>query len=326
MPITFTQVREGDLIIADHFNTLVVSIVNKVNELESRVILLEAGSQGPGGTIPATGVIEVHYKDSPRGIQLALGDTDWYPHTFSIVNNTTQTLTILLSKTVRAARGDWSNSVEILDLSGNLINDISLASGASQDVTVAVKLPSGMFLDDQVTLIVNANVGPPHNKQSLPCELLMTVANAPGEPVTNSVRFTQILSPGNLDNLNPSKPSSVLLPFHFDLRYSATEGPPSCHAKLIVTASASPTNSLDDWFMQFTNIPTNNPAPGVIAGLLTLYSSSPTDQQVVLQVRTPYSRGVVDKNLSLAVRVESTDLTPMISAQTPPFILTVRKI
>jgi hypothetical protein len=42
MPITYDRVKPGDLIIADHFNTLFTTFVDTINELERRIVLLES--------------------------------------------------------------------------------------------------------------------------------------------------------------------------------------------------------------------------------------------------------------------------------------------
>jgi hypothetical protein len=317
------QVRPGELITAELIN----QILAELESLEGRVLKLETavptGGTGGGTETPATGFIEARYKESPRGVQVVPNDAAAYPHTFTVVNNTDRTLNIQLNGTISgAAHGDWSKSVQILGAAGGPISSLSLASGASQDITASVKVPAAATLAEKPLLTVNATVGEPHNKQAHG-DVEMTVSSTTGGAVTRSLKFNQALPPGNTDNVAVGTP----MPYVFDIRYAATQAPFTASCRFTATLTATPPETLGDWFVDFSTAPRNVGGPGEVFTPLTLNTNDQADTRVTVRVRTPFAKGTVDKTAILTVKVESTDpnMPQPISATSGPFNLRLRK-
>lgn len=315
------QVRPGEIITAEFINQILADL----ESLEGRVLKLElAGPAGGGSTgeTPATGFIEVRYKESSRGVQLVPGDATAYPHTFTLANSTDKTLNIQLAASVTAPHGDWSNSVQILGVEGAPITGLSLATGATRDFIVSLRVPSGAQVADAAVLSVRATVGPPHNKIGNR-DLSMTVAAAAGPPVTRSVTFNQAAPPGGLNNV----PVGIAMPFIFDLRYAASQAPLSATFKFTATLTATPPESIEEWFVDFLNL-TRNAGTGPEAfAPIKLSANDTADTRVTVQVRTPFAKADFDKTATLTVKVESTDpnLPQAISATRGPFTLKLTK-
>src|SRR5437762_7173670 len=317
------QVRPGELITAELIN----QILAELESLEGRVVKLEtAGSAVGTGVVPtetpATGFIEVRFKESPRGVQLVPDDATAYPHVFTLVNSTDRTLNIHLEGAVGgAAHGDWSKSVQIIGPDGPT-SSVSLTSGASKDITASVKVPTGATVSEQPLLTVNATVGEPHNKQAHG-NVQMTVAATQGGAVVRSVRFNRALPPGNTDNVVVG----TQMPFIFDIRYAATQAPLSASFRFTATLTANPPETLSDWFVDFASAPRNAGGTGEVFTPLTLNTSDQADTRVTVQVRTPFAKGSVDKTATLTVKVESTDtnLPQPVSATSGPFNLRLQK-
>lgn len=314
------QVRPGELITAELIN----QILAELESLEGRVIKLETAAPTTGGgttEAAATGFIEVRYKGSTRGVQLVPGDTTAYPHTFTLANSTDKTLNIQLAASVTAPHGDWSNSVQILGVEGAPITSLSLATGATRDFIVSLRVPTGAQVADAAVLGVRATVGPPHNKVGNR-DLPMTLAAAAGPAVTRSVTFNLASPPGGLSNV----PVGIEMPFIFHLRYAA-QTPPTATFKFTATLTANPPESIGDWFVDFLDRP-RNPGTGPEAfSSFPLNTGDQADTRVTVRVRTPFTKAATEKTATLNVKVESTDanLTPAISATSGPFKLTLTK-
>jgi hypothetical protein len=272
----------------------------------------------------AIGYIEIRYKSSPRGTQLVPGDAVPYPHVFTVLNHTDRSLNIQLNGAVTAAHGDWTNSVTMQSTEGTQLANVTLASETSQDIIAAVVVPNDAQIGDAATLTVQGSVPAPHNKQATG-DLAMTIAAAQGPPVVRSVRFAQTLLPAiDTDNVTPSSPSVTILTYAFDLRYAALEAPFSANFTFTVTLTATPANTLNEWFVDFAGAPRNTPAAGVFTTPVGLTANAP-DTRVAVRVRTPLVRGPADKIVSFTVQVDSTDLPAGISAQAGPFNLRLRQ-
>lgn len=309
------QVRPGELITAELIN----QILAEMESLESRVLKLELAGPGNGGSTetPATGFIEVRYIDSPRGIRLVPGDAAPFPNNFSVTNQTNRALAMKFAASVTGASGDWSKSIQITGPDG------PVAVGATANFTVNVSVPGSAKVGEQAVLKVEATVGPPHNKLGQR-ELAVTIAESIGPPVTHSITFNQAQQPANTDNAN----TSTILPYVFDIRYFATQAPFSSAFRLTATLAAAPSDTLSDWFIDFSNVPTTNQSPGVITTPLNLDTNAATDTRINLRVRTPAQRSnSADKTATLTIRVESTDaqLTPPVTGTSGPFTIRVRR-
>lgn len=311
--------------IADHVNpgdliksSLVNLILDKISEIDDRVTLLQA--TGAGSVQPALGFIDLKYKASPRGVNLVPGDLSPYPQTFTVFNNTNQTLVIQVSGTVSAAHGTWDGKVQG--------TTVQLLSGANQDVTVNVTAPADAQIGDTATLTAVASVGPPNNQQQ-PRTLSLTIAATTGPPVTRSVQFTQTILPSvNTDDVNPSTTTTPnILPYALSVRYTASDTPLTANFKCTVNASVPAGQNVNDWAIDFQGLTTTKVSPGVFTSQeFQLNSNAVTDSVITVRVAAPLARDpAADKLISFTVRIDSTNLQTPISAQTtPPFTIRLR--
>ena len=307
------KVKPGQVITAESYN----AVIDKIDNFEQRLSILEV-SGPPSGGPAAIGYIEVRYVSSARGINLVPSDAIPYPHTFTVVNNTNRSLTIQLDGSIIAPHGNWVNSVKIQNTQGIPISNVTLESGASRDIIIAVTTPVDAVVGEQASLNVTATVGGPHNKQG-PAQLNLTVAQQSGPPVVRDVKFVQIQTPSvDTNNVTPS----AILTYAFDLRYSAVQPPPNANFTFSVTLTATPASTLSDWFVDFSGATRNNPSAGVFTTPVNLADSASDATRVTVRVRAPVQKDPQqDKFVALVIRTDSTDLAPPISVQAGSFTI-----
>lgn len=279
----------------------------------------------------ANGYIKVRYKSSPglQGDKLKPNDPDPVPQVFTVSNFTDKTLTAQLTASIEAPHGDWTDSIGIENDSGEEIESVTLASRASQDVTVNVVTGTGAQLDDTVTLTLAANVPAPHNKQHDHFKVL-TVSDEEGGPIMHSVQFTQADPPAgfDLDDLapSPSAPNVTLLIFRFKLRFAADSDPFAANFNFKATVVADPATTVGEWFVDFAGAPRNPDPnqPGVYTTPVALDSSAAADTEVTVRIRPPFTRGTTDKRATLTIQVDSTEVPDVSPAVAGPFNMRIR--
>ena len=238
------KIRPGEVIASDVMNI----ILEQLADHEQRLSKLETGISSPGSGTAAIGSIDIQYAgSSPRGINLVPGDTIPYPHTFTAINNTNQTLTLQLSGSVTAPHGNWANSVQIRTTDGVSLPSVTLESGKNRDFIAAVTAPSDATVGDHVSLVVSAKVGAPHNKQTEE-QLVLIIASQGGPIVVRSVTITKTqLPPGGTDPIT----AGAILTYAFDLRYSATQPPATASFTFKATLTNISGTGLSEWGVDF---------------------------------------------------------------------------
>lgn len=253
----------------------------------------------------AIGFIKVHHRSSPRGVEMAAGDDRPYPHLFTVTNSTDRLLkNIVLEVTVTGAGIDWEDAVRLLDADGNEIDHLALPSTGSRDVVVAVTVPADASIGEQAVIGVSASVGPPHDKTAR-AELVTTISEAPGVPVTHSVTFDRITAPSDADA--DDLPEGGRLTFGFDLLFSASEEPTEAVFDFRVTLDADPAPTLQEWFVDFVGRERIDEGGGVFSTPVTLEDGKVL-RRLLVRLRGPLARGPEDKVVTVRAQPVARDL------------------
>jgi hypothetical protein len=275
-----------------------------------------AGFSGEG---VASGPIVVTYQSSPRGLNLVPGDTQGFPHLFTVRNATDRRLTFNLQASVAGLAGDWSNAVTLEDASGTVLTagTVELASGAQTTVAARVRPPaSGIAAGQQVVLTFRATVDPP-NDRDVSTTRQLTVSSDQGGAVSGSLEVLAPTSlPFNLDDAPPGQVGNFL----FHVRYSGPETLPS-PVNVDVTVTLASTEAV--WQAEFGGVTAANPSPGVFTATIpaTLGQQVPLDVLVLMPART-----TIDRTATLNVHVQAAagGPAPVPGDLAPPLALRVR--
>ena len=138
-------------------------------------------------TQDVSGGLEVAYRGSPRGLELAEADPAKYPHVFRVGNRTSCEAVVQLEATLSGAGG--SSPLGLEDLSGAAISTIRLAANEWIDAVVNTEAPRGLAPGTPLELVVNAGGfdSSVWNGRALP----LTTSSTAGPPVTRSLWLSQ---------------------------------------------------------------------------------------------------------------------------------------
>ncbi|HEX8212592.1 MAG TPA: hypothetical protein VF584_20610 [Longimicrobium sp.] len=275
-----------------------------------------AGFSGEG---VASGPIVVTYQSSPRGLNLVPGDTEGFPHLFTVRNATDRRLTFRLQATAAGTAGDWSNAVTLEDATGAVLTagTVELASGAQTTVAARVRPPaSGIAAGQQVVLTFRATVDPP-NDRDVSATRQLTVSSDEGGAVSGSLEVLAPTSlPFNLDDAPPGQVGSFL----FHVRYA---GPATLPSPVNVNVTVTLTSAEAVWQAEFGGVATANPSPGVFTTTVsaTLGQQVPLDLLVLMPARTSTDRTAT---LNVHVQAAAGGPAPVPGDLAPPLALRVR--
>jgi len=275
-----------------------------------------AGFSGEG---VASGPIVVTYQSSPRGLNLVPGDTEGFPHLFTVRNATDRRLTFNLQASVAGLAGDWSNAVTLEDATGTVLTagTVELASGAQTTVAARVRPPAtGIAAGQQVVLTFRAIVDPP-NDRDVSATRQLTVSSDAGGAVSGSLEVLAPTSlPFNLDDAPPGQVGNFL----FHVRYG---GPGSLPSPVNVDVTVTLTSTEAVWQAEFGGVTTANPSPGVFTTTIaaTLGQQVPLDVLVLMPARTSTARTAT---LNVHVQAAPGGPAPVPGDLAPPLALRVR--
>jgi hypothetical protein len=307
-PGLFPSIQSGSLPDAIHAQTEINSLI------------------GTGtGQAGALGFIEALYQSSTDGDSLVPNNAQPYHFVFTVANRTNQALDIDLVGSVLAPSGHWDGAVAVQNADGAAVGSIHLNSQATQDVTAVVTVPADATIGDPVSIVLDASVGAPHNKQAQGTHPAR-VAAVGGQPVVRTVAIESVQLPAgvDLDNVPQSAAAPVILQFTFRLRYTAAQPPNLANFLFRVTATDSA--HLADWALEFVGVAAQHQLPTQWEfSPLPLTSGASAATAFTVRVRTPVARlAAEDKVLTFTVRVESTDLADPIFVNSQPITLRLR--
>ena len=272
----------------------------------------------------AIGFIRVRHHSSPRGVEMKAGDDRPYPHLFTVTNNTDRLLTnIELRATVTGAGVDWDGAIRILDSAGREgreIDHVALPSTGSRDVVVEVTVSADAEIGEQAVVSVAASVGPPHDKRDR-TELVTTITEEAGAPVTHSVTFDRITAPsdGDLDDVSEGE----RLTFGFDLLFSASQEPTEATFDFRVTLDADPDPTLGEWLVDFVGRERVDEGDGTFSTPVPLRDGMVL-RRLLVRLRAPRARGAEDKIVILRARPVARGLE-LESPEAGPFTVRLRR-
>jgi hypothetical protein len=283
--------------------------------------LIGTGTGQPG----ALGFIEAIYQSSPDGDSLVPNNAQPYRFIFTIGNRTNQALDIDLAGSVLAQTGNWEGAVSVQNTDGAAISSIRLATQTTQNVTAVVTVPANALIGESVSVVLDATVGAPHDKEAQGTHAAQ-IAAVGGQPVVRTVAIESVQVPSgiDLDNVAPSGAAPIILQFTFRLRYTAAQPPNSANFSFRINGVDAP--HLQDWALEFLGVQTQHQTPTLWEfSPLALTSGAPAATAFTVRVRTPVARHAADdKVLTITARVESTDLPEQVFVNSQPITIRLR--
>ncbi|MET0398127.1 MAG: hypothetical protein ABW277_15105 [Longimicrobiaceae bacterium] len=181
---------------------------------------------GSQGDTVAIGFISIRHTGSPQGAVLVPGSSTPFTHDFEVTNSTDRTVRIVVEADIAPdgspPAGDWAGRVTVPRAGASTLG-ILVASGQSDTVAVSILPPSDAAAGEQVELRVEARVPAPNNQRAY-ATLNLQIGEEPGEPVTRTLAFPNVVGPPSFINLL-ALAAGQSVTFAWDIEYNATEEP-----------------------------------------------------------------------------------------------------
>lgn len=276
----------------------------------------------PGdGDEPASGPIEAAYQSSPGGLNVAIDSDAKFVHRFTVRNKTDQSLTIQLNPSIIGVNVDWSDAVEVRDPEdGSSITSVRLGSAEEKIVDVVVESPAELGADhlgETVTLRLNVNVGPPHDKSDAD-GIELTIAEEGGPAVTRSVKIEDLRKPNIAD-----AEADATIRFPTDLRYTDEENTGDVEFTFTLEVANPKNSDVEDWTGVFEGFDwTSNPSEGIYAKPITLTVGELAD--ITPRLQTPTRHATETREVDVSFRIEGTVQGESLSDSRGPFTVVVQ--
>ncbi len=258
------------------------------------------------GQTGASGPTDLTLIGSPQGQTVVPGGAA-FPHIYEIDNGTDRRLTFQLEASADATNGNWSSAVTITDTTGVPINELSVDSGTTGRLVVAVAAPADAVLGEAATLNVRAFAPPPDLRDLNADPLVLSVGDAQTDPVEQTIRIPEPSDPV----LQRSVAPNGFLNLSFTLLYQAENGPDDAVFDVGVVFD----DPVGGWLASVDQAAgTAEGPPGQFIEQIQL--SSGAQRVVPVSLRAPAAVGDAPVRIRFVARSSSLDAT--ISASSPP--------